>query len=408
MMMRRQVRTLLAIGAVVAVLTGCGGRQAATTQTSRTVTVQAPAAPATPDQVATATTPTKVAVVTALGGGRFDPAAIYAREAPGVVTILNTGSAAPSELALPGSGAGLGSGFVVSANGEIATNAHVVTSGSGTTLKRARQIYIRFPDGNQVPGKIVGVDPYVDVALVKVDPKGLTLRPLPLGADATTRVGDPVAAIGSPFGEEQSLSVGIVSARDRSIRSLTRFAISGAIQTDAAINHGNSGGPLLDAHGRVIGINSQIESSSGDGTGVGFAVPVDSVRRSLNMLRRDGVPRYAYLGGESVQVYPQLARRFGLGTDRGAWVQNVSPGGPAAKAGLRGGKGLTTFQGASVSDGGDVIVRVGTRPIVRDADVAVALQTYAPGDKVTLRILRAGKPLSLVVTLGARPAALTG
>lgn len=401
---------LLAGGAAVLLaLTGCGRSDGPTTTATA-----APAAAATTQSAAPATTTTvpaggKVEVLRTLGGGRFDPGAIYRRESPGVVTIINTGAGDRSALPLGGGGGGaLGSGFVISGDGEVATNAHVVTSGSGSSLRRARELYVRFPDGNQVPARIVGVDPYVDVALLKVDPEGLTLRPLPLGADAAVRVGAPVAAIGSPFGEEQSLSVGVVSARDRSIQSLTRFSISGAIQTDAAINHGNSGGPLLDAAGRVIGINSQIESSSGDGTGVGFAVPVDSVRRSLDMLRREGKPRYAYLGGESLQVYPQLAEHFRLGTDHGAWIQSVVPGGPAARAGLRGGSGKTRFQGQTLSTGGDVVTEVDGMPIVRDADVAIALQRRAPGDRAVLRVYRDGRPRTITVTLGDRPSALAG
>src|SRR5207247_1846568 len=207
---------------------------------------------------------------------------------------------------------GLGSGFGISGEGEIATNAHVVTSGEGKDIREASQVFIRFKDGNQVPAEIKGFDPFADVALLKVDPKGLTLRPLPLGDLRAARVGAPVAAIGSPFGEEQSLSVGVVSAVGRSIDSLTGFKTPGAIQTDAAINHGNSGGPLLDAGGCVIGINSQIQTSSGDGSGVGFAVPVDTVKRSLAQLRTSGHARYAYLGVQTAMVYPPLAQRFGL------------------------------------------------------------------------------------------------
>ena len=150
------------------------------------------------------------------------------------------------------------------------------------------EVYVQFPDGNQVPAKIVGYDPNADVGLIKVDPEGLDLVPLPLGHTGRSHVGDPVAAIGSPFGEENSLSVGVVSAKNRTIDALTDFSISDAIQTDAAINRGNSGGPLLDAHGRVIGINSQIRSSGGGSVGVGFAVSVDTVRRSIGQIRADG------------------------------------------------------------------------------------------------------------------------
>src|SRR5204862_1426636 len=257
--------------------------------------------------------PTRVETLKALAGGNFDPQAIYRRSSPGVVTVISEfagGSANP--LAPEGGQAGLGSGFVVSSSGEIATNAHVVTTGEGPSIRRARNVYVQFDDHNQVPATIVGADPNSDVALIRVDPAGLTLRPLPLGASGNLVVGAPVAAIGSPFGEPESLSVGVVSGLDRTIDSLTNFQISGAIQTDAAINRANSGGPLVDARGQVIGTNSQIQSSTGGGEGVGFAVPIDTVKRSLDELRRHGKASYSYLGVSTVAVFPQLARRFGL------------------------------------------------------------------------------------------------
>src|SRR3954471_3350027 len=273
----------------------------------------------------TVVTSSKVEVVSPSGGdtaataGRFNVSRLYQRESPGVVTVIALGSGA----------SGLGSGFVISGSGEVLTNAHVVTSGTGARIKRSGEVYVKFADGNQVPARIVGFDPNADVALLRISPAGLTLRPLPLGSTANLKVGSPVAAIGSPFGEEQSLSVGVVSATQRSIDSLTGFKIEGAIQTDAAINHGNSGGPLLDASGRVLGINSQIETSSGEGAGVGFAVPIDVARRSLAQLRRSGKVRYAYLGVSTLEVWPQLARKFSLGADRGAYLDEVVSGGPA-------------------------------------------------------------------------------
>ena len=253
--------------------------------------------------------------------GRFDPQAIYERESPGVVTVIARDAS--------GGGGGLGSGFVLDGDGEVATNAHVVTRGKGSSIEAAGQVFVRFQDRNQVAAKIVGFDPFADVALLKVDPAGLTLRPLPLGSTERLVVGSPVAAIGSPFGEEQSLSTGVISATDRSIESLTGFETAGAVQTDAAINQGNSGGPLLDADGRVLGINSQIRTATGEGSGVGFAVPVDLVRRSLDQLRRDGKARYAYLGLATAGVYPQLAQRFDLGTD----TRSLGPGGHAGRPG---------------------------------------------------------------------------
>jgi S1-C subfamily serine protease len=371
-----------ALGAVALVAApGCGGGQ----EEPRTTTVH--------------TTTTRVQVLESSGDGRrggFDPSAIYERESPGVVTVIATG--------LGGRGdAGLGSGFVISGTGEIATNAHVVTSGQGAGIRKADAVYVKFKDGNQVPADVVGFDPFSDVALLKVDPAGLTLRPLPLGSARDVVVGSPVAAIGSPFGEEQSLSVGVISATDRSIESLTGFNTVGAIQTDAAINHGNSGGPLLDAQGNVLGINAQIQTSTGEGSGVGFAVPVDTARRSLAQLRRDGRAHYAYLGVATTEVFPQLADHFELGVDRGAWVQEVTPGGPSEDAGLRDGSDEERFQDEDYSVGGDVITAVGGRPIREQNDLAKALVRYAPGQTVELAIVRDGERRTVRVKLGERP-----
>ena len=342
---------------------------------------------------------TRVEVVTQAAGSKgFDPQGIYRRDSPGVVTILATGYAGSSA----GQG-GLGSGFVVDGNGEIATNAHVVTTGTGGSIKQAGEVFVRFGDGNQVGAKVIGFDPFSDVALIKVDPQGLTLRPLPLGSIGEVRVGAPVAAIGSPFGEERSLSVGVVSATGRSIESLTGFQTSGALQTDAAINSGNSGGPLLDARGRVLGINSQIRTTSGEGSGVGFAVPVDVVRRSLDQLRRNGEAQYAYLGVSTQGVYPQLADHFKLGTDHGAWVQVVAPGGPGAQAGMKAGTDRQKFQESSWKVGGDIITSVDGKAVNQDSDLALAIQDHAPGDRVTLKVVRNGQERTVTVKLGKRP-----
>jgi 2-alkenal reductase len=387
-------RRLLAAGAAAAALLagGCGGGD-----DTKTVSAQ--------------TTTTKVEVLQdAAGGGgsrggSFDPARIYRRDSPGVVTIISAGLGDSGGDGGGGGGgqSGLGSGFVVSGRGEIATNAHVVTSGEGGSIRKAEEVYVRFNDDNQVPAKIIGFDPFSDVALLKVDPSGLTLRPLPLGSASDLTVGAPVAAIGSPFGEDQSLSVGVISALDRSIESLTGFDTVGAIQTDAAINHGNSGGPLLDARGRVLGINAQIQTTSGEGSGVGFAVSVDTVKRSLSQLRRDGKAHYAYLGVETSHVFPQLARKFRLGANHGAWVQRVTPGGPAEDAGLRGGDRRQQFQDGDYLVGGDVIVSVGGHAIRDEDDVAKALVQLAPGTEVDLQVMRGADRRTLRVKLGERP-----
>jgi S1-C subfamily serine protease len=348
---------------------------------------------------------TRVEVIRSQGkGSGFDPTALYKTESPGVVTVISIfGSGGLDSLLGGGSGgdAGVGSGFVLGSNGEIATNDHVVSQES--TLKRAHDVYVEFADGNRVRARIVGTDPNADVALLRVNPRGLTLRALPLGNSERVQVGEPVVAIGSPFGERQSLSVGVISATDRSIASLTDFNISGALQTDAAINPGNSGGPLVNAHGQVVGINQQIKTNSGGGEGVGFAVPIDAVKRSIAMLRADGHASYAFLGVSSVDLYPQLVRRFGLGVQQGAWVQDVSPGGPADRAGLHGGGSEQQFQASTFRAGGDVITRVGNQPVRSADDLANAVSRYKPGETADVEVHRGGKVLHLNVTLGERP-----
>jgi S1-C subfamily serine protease len=381
-------RALVPALAAALVAAGCGGRGDGT----RTVRSET----------------TRVEVLQDTGGDgdarrAFDPSTIYRRESPGVVTVISTGLGGSAAQGGGGGGAGLGSGFVISGDGEIATNAHVVTTGEGGAIREADQVYVRFQDDNQVAAKIVGFDPFSDVALLKIEPAGLTLRPLPLGSAGDLVVGSPVAAIGSPFGEEQSLSVGVISALDRSIQSLTGFDTVGAIQTDAAINHGNSGGPLLDASGRVLGINAQIQTATGEGSGVGFAVSVDTVKRSLRQLRADGRARYAYLGVATSPVYPQLAERFGLPVQHGAWVQDVTPGGPAARAGLRGGRQEARFQDRTYGVGGDIIVAIDGRPVREENDVATALVRFSPGDEVSLQVMRGDKRQTLRVKLGERP-----
>jgi S1-C subfamily serine protease len=351
---------------------------------------------------------TRVEVIesSAAGEGGFDPKALYESEAPGVVTVVSIfGSGGLDELLQEGDGggSGVGSGFVLNGEGEIATNAHVVTTGEGNSVRRAREVYVEFADGNQVEAEILGADPNADIALLKIDPEGLTLRPLPLGDSAGVEVGEPVAAIGSPFGERQSLSVGVISAVDRSIRSLTDFAISGAFQTDAAINPGNSGGPLVDGAGRVIGVNQQIKSTTGGGEGVGFAVPIDVVKRAIGMLRETGQARYAYLGVSSVEVYPQLVERFDLDVDSGAWIQDVSPGSPAARGGLRGGDDPVTFQAQTFQPGGDVVTAVEGDPVEDSAELADAIAGFAPGRVVTVRVHRDGENREVRIRLGERP-----
>jgi S1-C subfamily serine protease len=351
-----------------------------------------------PEEVTT----TRVQVVEGIGHrGGFDPERIYERLAPGVVTVISIFEGGVLD---PESGeGGQGSGFVLDGEGYVATNAHVVTTGTGTDGKRAEQVFVEFSDGNRVPAEIVGDDPNADVAMLRLQTGGLSLTPLRLGASSSIDVGEPVAAIGSPFGENQSLSVGVVSAVDRSIESLTRFQIGNAIQTDAAINPGNSGGPLLDAHGRVIGINAQIKSDSGGGEGVGFAIPVDAVRRSLRELRERGRVSYGYLGVSSLVLWPQAARRLGLDVRDGAVVQRVEPNSPAEDAGLEAGDGEIAFQATPIPTGGDVIVAVDGRRLTRRDDLADVISAKRAGERVNLEVLRNGKRRTVEVELGQRP-----
>jgi S1-C subfamily serine protease len=324
----------------------------------------------------------------------FDAAEVFEQASPGVVTIRSIfGPGAAAE----------GSGFVLNDQGEIVTNAHVVTDESSGSRKPAEEVFVEFPDHNVVDAEIIGFDPFADVALLKVEPDGFELHPLELGDDSTLKVGQPVAAIGSPFGEEQSLSVGVVSATDRSVKSLTQFQIIGAIQTDASINPGNSGGPLLDAGARVLGINQQIETNSGANDGVGFAVPVSAIERSIKQLRAKGTAEYAYIGVSTESLYPQLAEKLNLDSEFGGIVAEVVPGGPADEAGLEGSDEKLVFQGQPYRVGGDVILQVDGRDVVESDDLARFVAEHEPGDKVKLTILHDGKRERVEVTLGKRP-----
>jgi S1-C subfamily serine protease len=385
-----------AAGALLALAVGIGGCALGDEEKEKDPN-QTPAAAAPPAPTQT----TRVRVVEGIGEkGGFDPEGIYRRLAPGVVTVISLFG--EDDEPLPQQDGGLGSGFVLDAKGFVATNTHVVTNGD--KLRRAREVYVDFADGNRVEAEIVGVDPDADVALLKVDPRGLSLTPLALGEIGDLHVGEPVAAIGSPFGEKQSLSVGVISALDRNIESLTDFGIGGAIQTDAAINRGNSGGPLLNSHGRVIGINAQIKTESGDGAGVGFAIPVDTVKRSLRDLRDDGETEYGYLGVSTQPLYPQLAERIGVDVENGALVAEVVDGSPAEDAGLTAGDRKIEFQGQrQIAADGDVIVAVNGRELTRTIDLADLVSRLAPGTKVRLAILRDGRRRTIAVELGRRP-----
>ena len=330
-------------------------------------------------------------------GGAFDPRALYAARAPGVVTIY-------ANLGIYGSAQG--SGFVVDDDGVILTNAHVITNvaDSRNDVSGAGAVYVEFSDGERVAAELVGWDLFSDVGVIRVSPDDHTLSPVPLGRSSTVVVGEPVAAIGSPFGKQSSLTVGVVSATGRSVESLTsRFAVGNAIQIDAPINRGNSGGPLFNADGRVIGINAQIQSSTGNAEGVGLAIPIDTARRSLEQLLRTGRVRYAYVGISTQDVTPGIARQFDLGADRGALVTQVEEGSPAEASGLRGGQRTEAFNGLDVTLGGDLIVAIGGTEVGGADDVSQALAKRRPGQTVPFTVMRGERRVTVDVTLADRP-----
>lgn len=338
-----------------------------------------------------------------LAGNVFDPASIYESRSGGVVTIYAQFDDRPAA-----EHAAQGSGFVVSREGYILTSAHVVTTAGPDETgepEEADRVYVGFRDGDRVEAAVLGWDVFDDVAVLKVDPDGHALDPVPLGDSSRVVVGEPVAALGSPFGNESSLSVGVASATGRSISSLTSgYNVGDAIQTDAPITHGNSGGPLFDARGRVIGINAQIRSDSGQSEGVGFAIPINAAKRSFRQLVRNGRVAYAYVGINAEDLTPTIAKRFGYPVQRGAVIATVVPESPGEDAGLRGGNERRMLNGFRVRLGGDVVVKIDDRD-VRSADdlVRVVSERLAPGQVVRFTVLRDGRRMVVPVRLGERP-----
>jgi 2-alkenal reductase len=337
-----------------------------------------------------------------LVGEGFQPAKIYAARRAGVVTIYAFFGDEDDETPT----ASQGSGFVVSDDGLVLTNSHVVTTaGEGSAnVRNARAVYVQFADGDRVQGRILGFDPFTDVAVVRIPATSHQIAPVPLGDSSAVVVGEPVAAIGSPFGNESSLTVGVVSATRRSIASLTsKYNVVDAIQIDAPINRGNSGGPLFDARGRVIGVNAQIRSESGQNEGVGFAIPINAAKRSLAQLVDKGEVRYAYVGVTTTDLTPSLARRFGYPVSRGAVISEVSDNSPASRAGLQGGVREEEFNGLTFPVGGDLIVAINGKP-VRSADdvVRAVTEDLEPGDTAVLSVVRDGQRRQFAVKLGER------
>lgn len=337
-------------------------------------------------------------------GSAFNPSRVYDETIDGVVAVRSVFGSEQNPTTAQSAG---GSGFVFDDSGLVVTNAHVISNGEGESRKAADRVYLEFSEGDVIDAEIIGLDPFADVGLVKVDPEEIELKPLALGNSDDVLVGEPIAVIGSPFGEHQTLTTGVVSQTGRSVRSLTDFQIEDAIQTDASINPGNSGGPMLDGEGDVIGISQQMKSGSGASNGVGFGVPANSIARSVEMLKENGKPSYAYIGVSTQPLYPQLARKLELDAERGAIVADVVEDGPAAAAGLKGGKRELIFQGARWDVGGDVIVSVNGEPLEHAEDLGRLIGALKPGDTATLEVVRDGKREQVEVELENRPTALT-
>jgi S1-C subfamily serine protease len=296
-----------------------------------------------------------------------------------------------------GQGTASGSGFLIDTEGHIITNAHVVEG--------AEKVEVTLgPAEDRYDAEVVGADPATDVALLDVDVPADQLHPLALGDSAQVEVGEPVVAIGNPFGLERTVTAGIVSALQRQIQAPNGFSISHVIQTDAAINPGNSGGPLLDASGSVIGINSQIQTGGGQGNvGIGFAVPINTARDVVRQLQDDGTVEHAYLGISGGSITADLAEALKLPVDSGVLINEVVEGGPADEAGIKGGDSSATIEGANIKVGGDIVVAVDGKDVSGMEEVIDAVDAAEPGDEMELTVRRGQETKTVTVTLGVRP-----
>jgi len=337
---------------------------------------------------------------------------IYRRDGQGVAFIQATQPPEESSGINPfgepepegeGGGVATGSGFLIDTEGHIVTNSHVVDGASKV------QVTLGSNETSH-EAEIVGTDPATDVALLKVDVPADQLHPLALGDSSKVQVGDPVVAIGNPFGLNRTVTSGIVSALQRQIQAPNGFSISHVIQTDAAINPGNSGGPLIDASGRVIGINSQIQSGGGGGNvGIGFAVPINTARDVVGQIERDGKVEHAYIGITGGSVTPAIADALKLPTEKGVLVNEVIEDGPADKAGIKAGETEATIEGAKVRRGGDVITGIDGEPVTSMEDVIDAVDAAEPGEEMEMTVVRAdGEEKTVTVTLGVRPDSVEG
>jgi S1-C subfamily serine protease len=330
---------------------------------------------------------------------------IYRRAAPGVVQVTATqvvSSQAVDPFGFPVPQTqrqeALGSGFVIDKAGDIITNYHVIAG--------ARSVSVSFSDNESMKARIVGSDPSTDVAVLQVDARSRALTPLPLGNSDNVRVGDSVVAIGNPLGLERTVTAGIVSALQRVIQAPNSYSIDHVIQTDAALNKGNSGGPLLDANGSVIGVNSQIQSETGGNIGIGFAVPINTVKTVAGQIMKTGHAEHAFLGIGVQTVTPEIAHLFRLPASRGLLVASVQPGSGAAKAGLRAGTQQVTVSGETYALGGDLVVSADSVRLSSPDRLRDVISRKRPGDSVSLKIWRGNTEQTLDVKLGRQPSPL--
>jgi S1-C subfamily serine protease len=332
-------------------------------------------------------------------GGTFSPAAIFQKAAPGVVLVQSSFGGGGGF-----GGRALGSGFVVSSDGTILTNAHVVMENG----QRASEVTVAFRQGtdqtsSQIKAKVLGIDQTSDVAVLRIDPSGHTLTPLPMADSNKVGIGQWVVAIGNPLGFDFSLTQGIVSGIGRDLQAPNGAIIPNGIQTDAAINQGNSGGPLLDQNGNVIGINEQIASPSGSFSGLGFAIPIDTAKTVMQQITTTGKATHAFLGIQGMSIDQPLARSLNLPASQGVLVISVQKGTGAAAAGIKGGTHTQQIQGVPIRTGGDIITQLDGQPLTSMEQLAGAIAQKKPGDQVTLTVERNGSTQDVTVTLGNRP-----
>jgi S1-C subfamily serine protease len=342
--------------------------------------------------------PAALARPTSSSGKALTVNEIYRRDAQGVAFIKSDlVQQTPSVFGLPQQqeATATGSGFLIDNDGHILTNAHVVEG--------ARDVEVQLGDGDTQSAQIVGTDPSTDIALLKIDDTN-GVSPLPLGASDEVQVGDPVVAIGNPFGLDRTVTSGIVSALQRQIQAPNGFSISDVIQTDAPINPGNSGGPLIDGDGKVIGINSQIESQSGGNQGIGFAVPIKTAVEVVNQLRDGGEVQHAYLGISGASLTPEIANALELPVEEGILVEEVLQKGPADDAGIKGPMGEATVAGQTIPAGGDIITKVDGKPVGSMDELISVVNDHQPGDEITLTVWSGDRQKDITVTLGDRPA----